>query len=330
MRPPAFWSNPPRAPGWQARLLAPLSWLWAAVTARRIARGARVRVGAPVICVGNVTVGGSGKTPTVIALIDRLRARGRVPHVITRGYGGRLEGPLRVEERRHGVEDVGDEPLLIAPFAPVWIGADRAASAAAAVAAGADVLVMDDGFQNAGLAQDLAIVVVDAGVGFGNGRVLPAGPLREPVTGGLARAGLVLAIGPAPAREAFARDWPEAARLPMAGAEIRPLRTGMDWGDVRALAFAGIGRPEKFFATLRDEGAEIVATRSFDDHARYDPRLISRLRAEAKALGAQLVTTEKDAVRLPAAVRAEVLPLPVRLTFADPAPLDAALDRLGL
>lgn len=330
MRAPAFWSNPPCAPGWQARLLAPLSWLWAAVAALRLARGARVRVGAPVICVGNITVGGSGKTPAVIALVERLRARGRVPHVISRGYGGRLEGPLRVEERRHTAEDVGDEPLLIAPFAPVWIGADRAASAVAAVAAGAEVLVMDDGFQNAGLAQDLAIVVVDAGFGFGNGRVLPAGPLREPVASGLARAGLVLAIGPAPARESFARDWPEAARLPLVGAEIRPLRTGMDWGDVRALAFAGIGRPEKFFATLREEGAEVVATRSFDDHATYDPRLLSRLRAEAKALGAQLVTTEKDAVRLPPAVRAEVLPLPVRLGFADPAPLDAALDRLGL
>ncbi|TPE52092.1 tetraacyldisaccharide 4'-kinase [Amaricoccus solimangrovi] len=328
MRAPRFWGNPPARPGWQARLLAPLAWLWAAATARRLARGARARVGAPVICVGNITVGGSGKTPTVMALVERLTARGRKPHVISRGHGGSLEGPLLVDERRHTAAEVGDEPLLIAPFAPVWIGADRAASAAAAVAAGADALVMDDGFQNAGLAQDLAIVVVDAEYGFGNGRVLPAGPLREPVAAGLARADLLLAVGPEAARARFARDWP--ARVPLLGAELRPLATGMDWTGLRALAFAGIGRPEKFFATLRARGAELVATRAFDDHAHYDPRLLARLRAEAKALGAQLVTTEKDAARLPPALRAGVLALPVRLAFADPAPLDAALDRLGL
>ena len=330
MRAPAFWGNPPGAPGWQARALAPLAALYAAATARRLAMGARRRVGVPVICVGNITVGGSGKTPTVIALVERLAARGRKVHVLSRGHGGRLEGPLRVDARRHEAAEVGDEPLLIAPFAPVWIGADRAASAEAAVAAGAEALVMDDGFQNAGLAQDLGLVVVDAEYGFGNGRVLPAGPLREPVAAGLARADLVLAIGPAPAREAFARAWPAVRALPLAGAELAPLPTGMDWAGLRALAFAGIGRPGKFFATLRAQGAEIVATRAFDDHAAYDPRLIARLRAEAKALGAQLVTTEKDAVRLPPEMRREVLTLPVRLALADPAPLDAALAGIGL
>lgn len=330
MRAPAFWANPPATPGWQARLLAPLSCLFALATARRLAAGARRRVGAPVICVGNVTVGGSGKTPTVIALVARLSARGRRPHVISRGHGGSLVGPLRVEERRHTAAEVGDEPLLIAPFAPVWIGADRAASAEAAVAAGADVLVMDDGFQNAGLAQDLGLVVVDAEYGFGNARVLPAGPLREPVAAGLARAGLVLAIGPEPARAAFARAWPEARALPLAGGELRPIQTGMDWAGLRTLAFAGIGRPEKFFATLRSLGADIVATRAFDDHASYDARLIARLRAEAKALSAQLVTTEKDAVRLPPEIRREILTLPVRLDLADTPVLDAALARIGL
>jgi tetraacyldisaccharide 4'-kinase len=192
------------------------------------------------------------------------------------------------------------------------------------------VLVMDDGFQNADLAQDLAVIVVDAEYGFGNGRVLPAGPLREPVEAGLSRAGLVLAIGPAPARERFAAAWPKAARFPRLDGRLAPLATGMDWAGLRAFAFAGIGRPEKFFATLRAEGAEVVATRSFDDHAPYEARILARLLGEARALGARLVTTEKDAVRLPPAFRAEVLTLPVRLVLEDAAPLDAALGRLGL
>jgi tetraacyldisaccharide 4'-kinase len=172
-------------------------------------------------------------------------------------------------------------------------------------------------------------VAVDAGYGFGNGRVMPAGPLREPLAG-LARADLVLAIGLVDARARFLRDWPAAADRPLLAGELAPLATGMDWRGQRALAFAGIGRPEKFFDTLRGLGAELVATRAFADHAPFHPRVLARLEAEAKAAGAQLVTTEKDAVRLPAAFRPNVLVLPVRLELADWAPLDAAFDRLGL
>ncbi len=327
---PRFWDNPPAAPGVAARLLAPAAWLWAQVARRRLARGRAVRAGVPVICVGNLIAGGAGKTPAVVAVLERLAARGRRAHVLSRGHGGRLEGPLRVDPARHDAAAVGDEPLLLAAFAPVWIGRDRAASALAAVAAGAGVLVMDDGFQNPGLAKDLSLVVVDAGAGFGNGRVMPAGPLREPVEVGLARADLLLAIGAAEARSAFARDWPQAGALPRLDAELQPLETGMDWPGLRTLAFAGIGRPEKFFATLRGLGAEIVATRAFADHAPYAPVLCSRLAAEADRLGAQLVTTEKDAVRLPPAFLRRVLVLPVRLRVEDWAPFDAALDRLEL
>lgn len=326
MRAPGFWGNPPARPGLLARLLAPLGWLWAAATARRLARGPRVRAGIPVICVGNLTVGGSGKTPTVIALVQRLQARGVAVHVLSRGHGGSLEGPVRVEERRHGAAEVGDEPLLLAAFAPVWVARDRAAGARAAVAAGARALVMDDGLQNPGLHQDLALLVVDAGFGFGNGRVLPAGPLREPVAAGLARADLVLAIGAPPERAALAAAWPALGQRPLIAGALRPLQTGMDWTGLRALAFAGIGRPEKFFASLRALGAILVATRSFDDHAAYPPRLLARLAAEAAAAGAQLVTTEKDAARLPPDFRARVLVLPVRLEIEDWQPLD---DRLA-
>ena len=279
-------------------------------------------------------LGGAGKTPTVVALAQRLAARGVAAHVVTRGHGGSLArgdaSPVRVDERRHRAGEVGDEPLLLAAFAPVWIGRDRAAAARAAVAAGAQAIVMDDGFQNPGLAKDLSIVVVDAGFGFGNGRVMPAGPLREPVADGLARAGLVLVIGPPAERARFRGAWPAVERLAVAEGSLEPLATGMDWTGLRALAFAGIGRPEKFFATLRGLGAELVAAHGFDDHAAYPPRLLARLAAEAQAAGAQLVTTEKDAVRLPAAFRTGVLVLPVRLDLDDWSPLDAALGRLGL
>jgi tetraacyldisaccharide 4'-kinase len=329
MRAPGFWSNPPDAPGWQARLLAPLAALWTLVGRRRMARGALGRVGVPVICVGNLTAGGTGKTPLVMALVDRLAARGARPHVLSRGYGGRLRGPLRVDERRHSAADVGDEPLLLAAFAPVWIGADRHASALAAVAAGADVLVMDDGFQNPALAKDLSLVVVDAVAGLGNGRVMPAGPLREPAREGLARADLVVAIGPDAAQARLRADWPEIALRPVIAGTLEPLPTGMAWEGLRALAFAGIGRPEKFFATLRGLGAEVIATRAFADHAPYDAKLLARLAHDARASGAQLVTTEKDAVRLPPAFRPQVLVLPVRLTLADWTPLDAAIAALG-
>ncbi len=225
---------------------------------------------------------------------------------------------------------MGDEPLLLAAFAPVWIGRDRAAAARAAVAAGAQALILDDGFQNPALAKDLSIIVVDAGFGLGNGRVIPAGPLREPPADGLARAELVLLVGDPAARAAALTAWPVLAPAPRLEGSLAPLATGMTWTGLRAFAFAGIGRPEKFFATLRDLGANVVAARSFDDHAPYHPRLLARLEHDARIRGLQLVTTEKDAARLPAAFRRKVLTLPVRLEINDPAPLEDRLRALGL
>ncbi|MEM8580775.1 MAG: tetraacyldisaccharide 4'-kinase [Pseudomonadota bacterium] len=329
MRAPAFWDAPPDSPGARARLLSPLGALYAAVTARRLRHGTSVDLGVPVICVGNINAGGTGKTPTVIALQMALAARGLSAHVVSRGYGGQFSGPVQVDERTHRADQVGDEPLLLAAFGPTWVAKDRAAGAQAAVANGAEIVLLDDGFQNPALAKSLSIVVVDAWRGFGNGRVLPAGPLREPVSVGLARADLVLTIGSDKAQSRFDEVWgPKLGSAPRLTGVLKPLPTGMVWEGLRVVAFAGIGHPEKFFDTLRGMGAVLVSTHALEDHQPLDDRLIGRLIADAKSLGAQLVTTEKDAVRLPQGLRSQVLSLPVRLAIADPAPLDAALDRI--
>ena len=319
MRAPGFWYAP--RPTLLARLLAPLGWLYAGATARRVAKsGYRARV--PVICVGNLTVGGTGKTPTTIALIERLPG----VHVVTRGHGGRLEGPFRVQ-LDHPASDVGDEPLLLAAFAPTWVAKDRAAGVRAAEEAGARVILLDDGFQNPQVAKDLSIIVVDAARGFGNGLCLPAGPLREPVAVGLKRAGIVLAIGSAAEQEQFAARF--TSPLPVVRGHLKPVETGLDWHDMRVLAFAGIGHPERFFATLRGLRANVVRAEPLDDHQPLQPALLARLEAEAFALDAQLVTTEKDAARLPPSFRPRVLSLPVRLQVADWGPIDDRLRAIG-
>lgn len=325
LRAPAFWFSPP---GLAARALAPLGWLYGRATARRLAKGARVRLPVPVICVGNINAGGTGKTPTVIALAQRLTARGIAVQIVSRGFGGTEKGPLRVDERRHDATQVGDEPLLMSSFAPVWVADNRLAGAQAAVADGAQLLLLDDGFQDPSMAHDLSLVVTDAARGFGNGLCLPAGPLREPVTAGLARASAVIPVGDTFAQARFSHRWGAQINVPLRKAALRPLETGIDWQGHRVLAFAGIGHPEKFFATLAGLGAHLIRTEALEDHQPYTPALLTRLMTESRLTGAQLVTTEKDASRMPRDFRRNVLALPVRLEFEDWPALDGLLDPL--
>lgn len=323
MKAPGFWYD---QPGLRAALLSPLAWVFGALAKARQARSVPVTLNVPVICVGNINVGGTGKTPVTIAIADMLRAQGVAVHSLLSGYGGTIDGPVRVNERAHRASDVGDEALLHAAFGPTWVSKDRAAGAKAAVNAGAQAILLDDGFQNFGLAKDLSLVVVDAKRGWGNGRVLPAGPLREPVASGLARADAVVLVGSKDARTAFLDG--HTLDLPVLEAELQPLQTGMDWAGMRCVAFAGIGDPGKFFATLTALGADVVSTHALDDHAPLTQPVLARLAKVAAAKGAQLVCTEKDMVRLPANFRAQVTPLPVRMEFDDKQALSDLLHKV--
>ena len=335
MRAPDFWSAdpPPGRPPARLvarllrRLLAPAGSTFdlAGRLRRRLTPPQRVPL--PVVCVGNLVAGGAGKTPVAIALTGLLKARGLEAHVLTRGYGGSLGGgPLRVDPRTHGAAEVGDEALLIARHAPVWVARDRPAGARAAQAAGAGALILDDGFQNPSLAKDLSLLVIDGTYGLGNGRLLPAGPLREAPARALARAQAVVLIG---ADRAGIAGWLDGRR-PLLRADLVPALDAPGLKGRRVLAFAGIGRPEKFFTTLADCGAELAGHRAFPDHHPYSQGDLDALLARAAALDAVAITTEKDAVRLPAVRGAEVAVLAVTLRWRDPAAparlLDACLN----
>ena len=294
MREPAFWW---REPGAAARALSPLAAAYGCFTAHRLKQsGSRAAV--PVVCIGDPTVGGAGKTPTALAVAHLLTQAGERPMFLTRGYGGREAGPVRVDPAAHRAVDVGDEPLLLARAAPTIVARARVQGAAAAASAGASVIVMDDGFQNPVLSKDFAVLVVDSGRGVGNGMVTPAGPLRAPLAAHLDRADALLVIGPSSGAARVAEE-AQTRRVPVFRAQLNP-----DAGFVaalrgsRLLAFAGIGSPEKFFATLEAAGLAVATSRSFADHHRYTRAEADSLCDEAKREGLVLVTTEKDLVRM--------------------------------
>ncbi len=324
MRPPEFWKADPS--GRDAALmlravLTPVSWAYAAVAAHRYRTTPTRRAPVPVVCIGNLTVGGAGKTPIARAIRARL---GPHAHTLSRGYGGRVEGPLRVTADMEARE-VGDEPLLHAADGPAWVARDRYAGALAAAQAGAQAIVMDDGFQNAALAKDLSILAFDPDYGVGNGQVLPAGPLRERLEDGLKRADAMIMLHNSslpPAAWAIQERLRDFSR-PILHATLQPA------GEVptgRLVAFAGLARPEKFFDTLAGAGAELTEAVPFADHHVYSPDDLGVLAQMAEERGAQLITTEKDAARLSPQWRARIGVLPVTARFADESALDALLQ----
>ena len=309
---PRFWT---RAPGPLLRLVGPLA------PGLRRSHHEAMPVPVPVVAVGSLSLGSTGKTPAVIALAQRLILGGREAHVVTRGSGT----PFRVDERGHDASDVGDEPLLIAAFAPTWVAADAGQGVRAAAGAGAEVVVLDDGLPDTPVATTVRIAVEDAARGFGNGFAWPLGPLKRRLGEGLSGVDLLVSVGPPAAQAAFAARWQARLPCPLLPASLAPLPTGMDWHGLDVVAFAGIGAPERFFASLRSLGANLVRAQALSDHQEMTPALLARLESEARRAGAQLVTTEKDAVRLPRDFRPKVVSLPVRLEPADWRPLDALL-----
>lgn len=318
MRAPRFW----RTDNALARFLEPFGQIVGAITTRRINQARPLRVGVPVICVGNLSVGGTGKTPIAASIALHLRKRGKNPAILMRGYGGRLKGPTRVDDSVHTVNDVGDEALLHSTTTPVWVARNRALSALSAIKSGADTLVMDDGHQNNTLAKDFSFIVVDGYAGFGNGRITPAGPLREPSESGLARAQAAILMGPDPHR----LEDGLAKHVQVLRARLAP---GPEWHHLqgrKVVGFAGIGDPEKFFHALNTAGARVVAFHPFSDHYGYVDTDIQSILDEAFAVEALPVTTQKDAIRLSPDQRQQVNVLSVEVEWEDKATLDRLLD----
>lgn len=324
--PPFWWIEN----AWQAHALAPLAWVYGRVARWRMEKAARTRVDVPVICVGNFTVGGAGKTPAALALGGRLIERGMTPGFLSRGYGGSLEGTFTVDPAHHRARDVGDEPLLLAARARTVISPDRVAGAKRLIEEGADIIVMDDGFQSARLNFDYALLVVDAGRGLGNRRIIPAGPVRAPVVDQLRHASGLLKVG-----EGTASDWvirlAGRAAKPIFRARIEPERS-TELEGVALLAFAGIGDPQKFFRTLEEMGCDLRERRTFPDHHDFSETDANALLSAAERDGLALVTTSKDMIRLagqagePGELARRAHVLAVKLTFVETTACDRIID----
>jgi len=329
MRTPDHWYRPP---GGLARTLMPLARLYGAAARLKTRMTVPQRASLPVVCIGNVTAGGTGKTPVAIAIAHRLAALGERPAFLTRGYGGRITGPVLVDRDRARAVDVGDEPLLLARHFPTIVSADRPKGADMAAHAGATVVVMDDGYQNPSLVKDAGLLVVDAGAGLGNGLLIPAGPLREPAGEALDRAAALIVMGDGHAADGLVTD---ARRRGVGVVHGRVVSTddGAQWRGKRVLAYAGIGRPKKFFETLAGLGADIRETQVFADHHAFSDDEAAGLLARARDGALALVTTEKDLARLAGAghsgalaeLRSHSRALPVEVVFDDGHALDQLL-----
>lgn len=317
---PPFWWN---EPDWRAWALYPLSWLYGSVARSRLEKAPRVPVNAPVICVGNFTVGGAGKTPTALALAEAAISMGLKPGFLSRGYRGSLRATALVDPARHNARDVGDEPMLLAARAPTVVSPDRLDGARLLVTKGVDLIIMDDGFQSASIQFDYALLVVDADRGVGNGHVIPGGPMRAPMLDQMRHASALLVIGDGSAADAVIRSAGRAAKPIFKGRFV--VSGAARFKDRLFLAFAAIGNPDKFFESLQSTGARIVERRSFGDHHMFTEDEITELLELAKKQNLEIVTTGKDMVRLASghgqaealARKADVLDVELRLEQHD-------------
>ena len=331
LKDPRFWYE--SSPSLLARGLRPFSWIFQAFGQCQSLWITPKEVPCPLICVGNLTVGGAGKTPTVLKIADILRSQKKSVHFLTRGYGGRLKEPVQVSLDHHTHEDVGDEALLLAQAAPTWVSADRYEGAKRAYESGASLIIMDDGFQNPSLTKNLNLVVVDSLRGVGNGLVLPAGPLRETLYKGLDRAQGVILIGSQKqAHESLKFFDNYLSQLPILKAQLRPTEASLEKfknnGHRLYTAFCGIGNPEKFFTTLREISLNVLQTFSFPDHYPYTVQDIRSLVEKAQDAQSRLVTTRKDWVRLPLEYRSQVDVLDITLEFEDEASIASLIKTI--
>ena len=309
MKAPQFWYEPNT---WKAKFLYPLGYFYNLLTLLRGKLAKPQSYSCLTICIGNLKVGGSGKTPTTIALAQHFLKKGLQVHVVSRGYKGKFQGTFLVDPQKHKSDEVGDEPLLMSEFTSVWVSNKRKNGIAAAENAGAQIVLLDDGFQDPSFHKDFSLIVVDGEKGFGNKKCMPAGPLRENIVQGFKRADALVIVG----QRIYKFDtFP--THLKIIHSTLKPIETGMNWKEGKYLAFAGIADPSKFFKTLRSLGANLIDCVALSDHQNLDGQVLKRLERKANSAHAQLVTTEKDAVRLSNTFRKKVLSLPVRIEFDD-------------
>ena len=316
LKAPKFWFSEKNLAVFFAKVLFPLSVIWEFFSKRRILNGKYEEFTVPIICVGNINIGGSGKTPTTIALAKIFLENKTKVHIISRGYKGKIKGPKKVNEADDAY-DVGDEPILMSKFAPVWVAKQRRSAIIAAIEDGAELLILDDGFQDPSIKKTLSIITVDAEIAFGNRKILPSGPLREPIPDALSRADILLVIGEEHQRERFIKSIDLPNELNVFGAEMKVVKSDIHLDKAKFVAVAGIGHPEKFFNSIEKFGGEIRKKFSLPDHENYTSRLLRKLKKASLDNNAQLITTEKDFVRIPQNERHNFIFLPIKLKFSE-------------
>ena len=316
LKAPKFWFSEKNLALFFANILFPLSVIWKFFSTRRIMNGKYEEFTIPIICVGNINIGGSGKTPTTIALAKIFLENKTKVHIISKGYRGIIKGPKKVTETDDAYH-VGDEPVLMSKFAPVWVAKNRKNAIIAAIEDGAELLILDDGFQDPSIKKTFSIITVDAEIAFGNRKILPSGPLREPISAALSRADVLLVIGRKHQRERFIKSIKVPKELNVFGAEMQVVKSGIYLDKARFVAVAGIAHPEKFFNSIEKFGGEITKKFSLPDHENYTPRLLRKLKKASLNNNAQLITTEKDFVRIPKNERHNFIFLPIKLKFSE-------------